>query len=104
MNDITCELVRSPHVGDEIRLCRDALVEVASPRPGAPPTWRYLAAGSRGRLIGWRERPASPAEAIESASTTESWSRCDARAVMDVAGNDQRLVVFVRESSVSPAS
>ena len=86
MNDITCELVRSPHVGDEIRLCRDALVEVASPRPGAPPTWRYLAAGSRGRLIGWRER------------------QDDARAVMDVAGNDARLVVFVRESSVTPAS
>jgi hypothetical protein len=86
MNEVTRELVRSPHVGDEIRLSRDALVEVASPRPGAPPTWRYLAAGARGRLIGWRER------------------NDDARAVMDVAGNDQRLVVFVREDSVAPAS
>ena len=57
----------------------------ASPRPGAPPTWRYLAAGSRGRLIGWRER------------------EDDARAVMDVADNDQRLVVFVRETTVTPA-
>jgi hypothetical protein len=84
MNDITRELVRSPHVGDEIRLCRDALVEVASPRPGALPTWRYLAAGARGRLIGWRERQDDP------------------RAVMDVAGNESRLVVFVRESSVTP--
>ncbi|HEY3801996.1 MAG TPA: hypothetical protein VGL61_05285 [Kofleriaceae bacterium] len=86
MNDVTRELVRIPHVGDEIFLARDALVEVASPRPGALPTWRYLAAGSRGRLIGWRER------------------EDDARAVMDVAGNEQRLVVFVREESVTPAS
>jgi hypothetical protein len=86
MNEVTRELVRSPHIGDEILLARDALVEVASPRPGAPPTWRYLAAGSRGRLIGWRDH------------------RDDARAVMDVAGNEQRLVVFVREGSVTPAS
>jgi hypothetical protein len=86
MNAVTRELVRVPHVGDEILLCRDALVEVASPRPGSPTTWRYLAAGSRGRLIGWRER------------------EDDARAVMDVAGNEQRLVVFVREESVTPAS
>ena len=74
-----------PHVGEEIRLRRDALVEVASGRPGAPTTWRYLAAGSRGKLIGWRDRSD------------------EARAVVDVAGGDKRLVVFVRETTVVPA-
>ena len=73
---------RLPHVGDEILVSCDSLVEVASPNPGMPPTWRYLAAGSRGRLIGWRERPD------------------EARAVVDVAGAEKRLVVFVREASV----
>jgi hypothetical protein len=78
-----------PLVGEEIQLCQDALVEVASAKPGGPPTWRYLAAGSRGKLIGWRERGAVP------------------RAVVDLAASvvgDRRLVVFVRESSVVRAS
>jgi hypothetical protein len=71
-----------PHVGDDVSLRRDALVEVASPHPGTPPTWRYLAAGSRGKLIGWRDR------------SDES------RAVVDVEGVDKRLVVFVREVAI----
>jgi hypothetical protein len=74
-----------PHVGDEIRIERDALVEVAQSRPGAPATWRYLPAGSRGKLLGWRER------------------RDDSCAVVDVAGEAKRLVVFVRETSVAAA-
>jgi hypothetical protein len=72
-----------PEVGDEILLRRDALVEVASVAPGAPPTWRYLAAGSRGKLIGWRDR-------------TQSF------AVVDLQHAPRRLVVFVREASVEP--
>jgi len=79
------EQPRLPHVGDDVLLRCDALVEVASANPGTPPTWRYLAAGSRGRLIGWRERPN------------------ESRAVVDVAGEAKRLVVFVREAAVSPA-
>lgn len=74
-----------PRVGDEITLRHDALVEVASARPGAPPTWRYLAAGSRGKLIGWRDR------------------KDESRAVVDVADAadaKRRLVVFVRETAV----
>lgn len=74
-----------PHVGDEIRLERDALVEVAQARPGAPATWRFLPAGSRGKLIGWRDR------------------RDDVRAVMDVEGDGRRLVVFVQETTVATA-
>ena len=62
-------------VGDNVLLRRDALVEVASSAPGAQQTWRYLAAGSRGKLIGWRD------------------PSC---AVVDVANTDRRLVVFVR--------
>ncbi len=73
---------RLPYVGDEVQLNRDALVEVASANPGMPPTWRYLAAGSRGRLIGWRERPD------------------ESRAVVDVVDSDHRLVVIVREAAV----
>lgn len=73
-----------PEVGDRILLSRDALVEVASTFPGAPKTWQYLAAGSRGRLIGWRDRSQS----------------C---AVVDVDGAERRLVVFVRETSVEVA-
>jgi hypothetical protein len=73
---------RLPHVGDDVSLSRDALVEVVSAHPGTPPTWRYLAAGSRGKLIGWRDR------------SDES------RAVVDVEGVDKRLVVFVREVAI----
>jgi hypothetical protein len=85
MRTQTQELQGVPHVGDKIRLRRDALVEVASPRPGAPTTWRYLAAGSRGKLIGFRDRPSDPNES---------------RAVIDIADTDRRLVVFVRETMV----
>ncbi len=73
-----------PEVGDQILLSRDALVEVATTFPGAPKTWQYLAAGSRGKLIGWRDRAQS----------------C---AVVDVEGGDRRLVVFVRETHVEVA-
>lgn len=85
MLEVTQELSFSPHIGDEILLARDALVEVASGRPGAPPTWRYLPAGSHGRLIGWRDR------------------QDESRAVVDVGGSERRLVVFVRETTVTPA-
>ena len=76
---------RLPHVGDDVSLRTDALVEVVSAHPGTPPTWRYIAAGSRGKLIGWRDR------------SDES------RAVVDVEAQvqgDKRLVVFVREVAI----
>ena len=76
----------SPHIGDEILVARDSLAEVASGKPGALPTWRYIAAGSRGRLIGWRDR-----------NNGDDGSR----AVIDLAGGERRLVVFVREASVA---
>jgi hypothetical protein len=73
---------RLPRVGDEIVVRYEALVEVASPKPRMPRTWRYLAAGSRGRLIGWHEHSDQ------------------ARAVVELAGTAQRLVVFVQQASV----
>ncbi len=71
-----------PHVGDDVQLSEDALVEVVSPNPGTPQTWRYLAAGSRGKLIGWRDR------------------RDESRAVVDVEGPERRLVVTIREVAI----
>src|SRR5262249_4868046 len=59
-----------PRIGDEIQLRSDALVEVATGAPGAPPTWRFLSAGSRGKLLGFRDR------------------RDESRAVVDVVGTD----------------
>jgi hypothetical protein len=43
--------------------------------PGLPPTWRFLPAGTTGRLLGWRGAT---------------------RAVVDIDDVDRRLVVFVR--------
>lgn len=77
---------RLPHVGDEVRLQCDALVEVASQHPGTPPTWRYLAKGARGRLIGWRDRSDQ------------------SHAMVDVTGEERRLIVFLREAAIRPGS
>ena len=71
-----------PHVGDDVELDQDTLVEVVSVNPGTPQTWRYLAAGSRGKLIGWRDRSDQ------------------SRAVVDVEGAERRLVVTVREVAI----
>ena len=71
-----------PHVGDDVLLREDVLVEVVSPNPGMPQTWRYLAAGSRGKLIGWRDRPD------------------ESRALVDVEGAERRLVVTIREVAI----
>lgn len=72
-----------PRVGDEVFVPREVLAEVARAAPGVPPTWRHLDAGTRGKLIGWRDRPDE-----------------EPRAVIDVAGAERRLVVFVRERHV----
>ena len=67
-------LLFSPRVGDQVRLRGDVLAEVARHAPGLPPTWRYLAAGTTGKLLGWRG---------------------EGRAVIDVDGEHRRLVVFL---------
>jgi hypothetical protein len=75
----------SLRVGEDVVLTRDLLAEIARSTPGAPHAWRFVAAGTRGRLIGFRDRP----------------DRSDA--VVDVAGEERRLVVFVQEAHVAPA-
>ena len=45
-------------------LCRDVLAETARHTPGAPIVWRFLEAGTRGTLIGWRDRPHEEPRAV----------------------------------------
>ena len=77
----------SPRVGDHVVMRDDVLAEVARSAPRAPHTWRFLAAATRGKLIGWRDREGEVS-----------------RAVVDIAGTDRRLVVFVGEHHVARAN
>jgi hypothetical protein len=60
----------------------DVLAEIARQAPGLPPMWRYLPAGTTGKLLGWRG---------------------ESRAIVDVDGTERRLVVFVSLSAVTRA-
>ena len=75
--------MKGPLVGDELVTTCDVLAEIARTTPGAPFAWRFLAAGTRGKLIGFRDR--------------------EERVVLDVEGEERRLVVFVREDNVQKA-
>jgi hypothetical protein len=82
----TSNRVPGPHVGEQVLLRRDALVEVARTAPGLPPTWRFLPAGTRGRLLGWRDRAS------------------EAAAIIEVDGVERRLVVYLGEGKVDRAA
>ena len=69
----------SPRVGDHVRMSSDVLAEIARQVPGLPPTWRYLPAGTTGKLLGWRG---------------------EARAVVDIHDTEKRLVVFVSATNI----
>lgn len=73
-------LLFSPRVGDLVQVRSDVLAEIARQAPGLPPTWRYLPAGTTGKLVGWRS---------------------ETRAIIDVDGMDRRLVVFLRIDAVA---
>ncbi|HEY5949028.1 MAG TPA: hypothetical protein VIV40_26230 [Kofleriaceae bacterium] len=75
-------LLFSPRVGDQVRMRSDVLAEIARQAPGLPPTWRYVPAGTTGRLLGWRG---------------------EARAVVDIDDTDKRLVVFISLEHVTRA-
>jgi hypothetical protein len=79
-------LLFSPRVGDEVVVRCERLVEVARMMVGTAPTWRLILAGTRGKLLGWRERAGE-----------------ESRAVIEIAGMDKQLVVFVREANVTRA-
>jgi hypothetical protein len=78
-------LLFSPRVGDMVVTRCDVLAELARGVPHALPRWQLVEAGTRGRLLGWRERAGE-----------------DPRAVVDLDGG-RRLVVFVRERAVTRA-
>lgn len=75
-------LLFSPLVGDQVLVRSDLLAEIARQAPGLPPTWRYLPAGTTGKLLGWRG---------------------ESRAIVDVDGTERRLVVFVSVNAVTRA-
>ena len=78
-------LLFSPRVGDQVRVRGDVLAEIARNAPGLPPTWRFLPAGTTGKLLGWRG---------------------EQRAIIDVESidtGDRRLVVFVSTSHITRA-
>jgi hypothetical protein len=78
-------LLFSPRVGDVVVTRDDVLAEVARARPSSAQRWELVEAGTRGKLIGWRERTGE-----------------EPRAVVDVDA-PHRLVVFVRERWVTRA-
>lgn len=84
--DVDQPLLFSPRVGDEVVVRYDVLAEGARSGPALPHIWRFLEAGTRGKLIGWRDRAGEPS-----------------RAVVDVIGAERRLVVFVGEHHVTRA-
>lgn len=72
-------LLFSPRVGDHVRLRTDVLAEIARQAPGLPPMWRFLPAGTTGRLLGWRDGH---------------------RAIVDIDDTDRKLVVFLGTTTV----
>jgi hypothetical protein len=84
--DVEQPLLFSPRVGDEVLVTQEALAEVSRVGKNAPSSWRHVEAGTRGKLIGWRD---SEGEAP--------------KAVIDLAGVERRLVVFVSERKVTRA-
>jgi hypothetical protein len=84
--DVEQPLLFSPCIGDEVLITHEALAEVSLVGKHAPAAWRLVAAGSRGKLIGWKDREGEPA-----------------RAVVDLAGVERRLVVFISESKITRA-
>jgi hypothetical protein len=75
-------LLFSPRVGDQVRTRNEVLAEIGREAPGLPPAWRYLPAGTTGKLLGWRG---------------------EGRAIIEVDGMERRLIVFVSERHVTRA-
>jgi hypothetical protein len=84
--DVEQPLLFSPRVGDEVIVTHEALVEVSRVGKNSPSSWRTIAAGTRGKLIGWRDTEGEVP-----------------KAVIDLADVERRLVVFVSEKKVTRA-
>jgi hypothetical protein len=75
-------LLFSPRIGDQVVVRADMLAEIARQAPGLPPTWRFLPAGTMGKVLGWRG---------------------EERAVVAIEDTDRRLVVFVSLGAITCA-
>ena len=72
-------------VGEGVVVTRDVLAEVGREAAGLPPTWISVPAGTRGKVLGWRQR-----------------SDRD-RVIVEVYGGDVRVVVFVGPAALEAA-
>ena len=90
--DVEQPLLFSPRVGDEVLVTHEVLAEVSRVGKNSPSSWRLVAAGTRGKLLGWRDPEGRGRDEIEAP-----------KAVIDLAGVERRLVVFVSERKVTRA-
>ena len=77
--DVEQPLLFSPRVGDEIAVTVDMLAEVTRQGRNAPSSWRFVEAGSAGKLLGFQG------------------DRC----VVELFGVERRVVVLVGEGKVT---
>lgn len=75
-----------PQVGDYVLVRSDVLAEVRREAAGLPPTWQFVPADTRGKLLGWRDGE-DPGE--------------EPRAVVEILEVSPRLVVFVADAKVA---
>jgi hypothetical protein len=92
-------LLFSPRVGETVVVHRDVLVETSRQSSGAPIVWRLLEAGTRGTLVGWRDRPDEEPRAVIELSGELSARGRGGRGER----RDGRLVVVVAARNVTRA-
>lgn len=77
--DVEQPLLFSPRVGDEISITLDTLAEVTRQGRNAPSSWRFVEAGSGGKVLGFQG------------------DRC----VIELYGVERRVVVLIGEGKVT---
>ena len=63
--DVEQPLLFSPRVGDEVLVTHEVLAEVSRVGKNSPSSWRLVAAGTRGKLLGWRDPEGRGRDEIE---------------------------------------
>ncbi len=79
--DVEQPLLFSPRIGDEICVTSDTLAEVTRMGRNAPSSWRFVEAGSRGKLLGFQGE----------------------RAAIELHGVERRVVVLLGQGKVTRA-
>jgi len=77
--DVEQPLLFSPRIGDEVVVTSDTLAEVTRIGRNAPSSWRFVEAGSPGKLLGFQGE----------------------RCAVELFGVERRVVVLVREGKVT---